>query len=110
MSHDQVYYGICKCGLVDKPGHTCMERVLQDERFFAKSIRELARARLKHPGPVHSFHEGYGIIQEEVSEFFDEVRAQKHDKEKILSELIQIAAMCAKIAEDCCGVEVEEPV
>lgn len=61
---------------------------------------ELAKAREKHATPFHNAHEAFAVIYEELDEFWDEVRAQKHDKGKLLKELIQTAAMCYRAAED----------
>lgn len=61
---------------------------------------ELAKAREKHPTPFHNGHEAYAVILEELDEFWDEVKAQKHSKEKFLKELIQVAAMCYRAVED----------
>lgn len=61
---------------------------------------ELVAAREKHQGPIHSAHEAYGVIAEEVAEFFDQVRMRKTAKAAMLSELVQIAAMCYRAAED----------
>src|SRR5262245_44523169 len=61
---------------------------------------ELSKAQQKHPTPIHNAHEAYGVIAEEFAEFFDEVRAQKHDKEKMLKELVQVAAMCYRAVVD----------
>lgn len=69
---------------------------------FEKLVRlELERARQKH-GPILSLHEGYSIILEEVDEFWDEVKKKQlsRDQEKVLSELVQVAAMCQAVAED----------
>lgn len=68
--------------------------------FAAAMVAELARARAKHQTPIHNAHEAYGVIYEELDEFWDEVRAQKHDPAKMLKELIQTAAMCMRAAED----------
>lgn len=69
---------------------------------FTKLIEiELTKARAKHNGAIHGPHEGYAVILEELDEFWDEVRAQKHDPAKMLKELVQTAAMCARTAEDC---------
>lgn len=68
---------------------------------------ELAAAREKHQGPIHSAHEAYGVIAEEVAEFFDQVRMRKTAKAAMLSELVQIAAMCYRAAEDLQLLEVE---
>lgn len=69
---------------------------------FAKLVaEELARARSAIP-PINSFHEGYGVIYEELCEFFDEVRKKRRDRDpaKLLAELVQVAAMCQRTAED----------
>lgn len=68
---------------------------------------ELSRARAKHNGAIHGPHEAYAVIYEELDEFWDEVRAQKHNGAAMLKELVQTAAMCARAAEDCGLVEVE---
>lgn len=71
---------------------------------FAQRVRaELARAREKHPGGMHTPHEGYAVIFEELCEFFDECRRQKHDPIAMLDELVQVAAMAQRTAEDCIG-------
>ena len=63
--------------------------------------REIDKIR-KKTEPVNSWHEGYGILIEEVSELFDEVK-KKHnarDNENMTKELTQIAAVCQKMYED----------
>jgi hypothetical protein len=45
-------------------------------------------------------HEAYAVILEELDEFWDEVRKKEHCPEKMLRELIQIAAMAQRAAED----------
>jgi hypothetical protein len=59
---------------------------------------ELAKARAKFP-PINSAHEGYGVIMEEICEFFDEVRDDRRGPQ-MLAELVQIAAMAQRCAED----------
>lgn len=69
--------------------------------FFPDLVAyELDKARDKHPGGMNSFHEAYGVILEEMDEFWDEVKTQKPQPEKILEELSHIAAMCQRAAED----------
>lgn len=62
---------------------------------------EIARARKGHP-PINSLHEGYAVLLEEVDEFKEEVwkKARKRDPEKVLAELVQVAAMAQRVAED----------
>jgi hypothetical protein len=64
---------------------------------------ELARARLLFPRPTSSLHEGYAVLLEEVDEFWEivKMKASKRDAEKTYEELVQIAAMAQKCAEDC---------
>lgn len=60
---------------------------------------ELKAARAKHKRP-NSPHEGYAIILEELDEYWDEVKAQKHRKSRMLKELVQIASMAQRVAEE----------
>ncbi len=69
---------------------------------FAKIVRaELIAARAKH-APQHSVHESYAVILEEVDEFWAECKLQsgQRDKIRMLRELVQIAAMAQRAAED----------
>lgn len=61
--------------------------------------KEVERASRKH-GPHHSAHESYGVLCEEVQEFFDEVRKQQVDKFAMRTELVQIAAVCVRAIRD----------
>jgi len=62
---------------------------------------ELARARKNH-GPQTSYHEGYGVLLEEVDELWDEVKKKSTNRnhEDTLAELVQIAVCAQKMAED----------
>lgn len=62
--------------------------------------KELERVRTK-VSPFNSYHEAYGKLCEEVAEFFEEVRLKsKKDKENTLLELVQIAGVCQRAAEN----------
>lgn len=63
---------------------------------------ELARARGIY-SRIHSLHEGYAVILEEVKELETEVfkKPFHRNPEQVLRELTQIAAMCQRTAEDC---------
>lgn len=77
---------------------------------FAKIVRaELIAAREKH-GPQRSCHESYAVILEEVEEFWWEVkkRADARSKTRLLQELVQIAAMAQRAAEDLGLIEPEQ--
>ncbi len=68
--------------------------------FRALQGMELERARSLHPRVTNSYHEGYAVILEEVDELWDEVRKKKPDAIEVGKELVQIAAMCEKMAFD----------
>lgn len=70
--------------------------------FLHQVALEVERARVKH-APLNSLHEGYAVLLEEVDEFWAMVKMQTKDRDpaEMLTELIQIAAMAERIAEDC---------
>ena len=60
---------------------------------------ELSLARQQHP-PIHSLHEGYAIILEEVRELERLVFSKHPDAYKVTTELAHVAAMCQRMFED----------
>lgn len=60
---------------------------------------EATRAFEEHGG-FHSVHEAYGVLMEEVEEFFDEVKKKNKARSKVAmrAELLQIAAVAIKAA------------
>lgn len=71
--------------------------------FAEMQASELVRSRLQY-GKMSSLHEGASILREEYEEFWDEVKLKQHSKERLVTELIQVAAVAQCIAEDLCGV------
>lgn len=73
--------------------------------FLEMVEAELVRAEAMHGG-MSSHHEAYAVIQEEVDEYWDQVKlkASKRDPEAMLTELVQIAAMAAKAAKHLLNV------
>ncbi len=67
----------------------------------AEVIVELRQAMLNHK-PINSLHEGYGVILEELDEFWEEVRKQEKDRQSYRQrkEMIQVAAMAIRIILD----------
>jgi len=63
--------------------------------------RELESARKQH-GKITGAHDGYGRLLEEVDEFWDEVKKRKclRDPKRMRDELVQVAAMAQRTAED----------
>jgi hypothetical protein len=78
-----------------------MDFNMSDLKFFDEMSHETRRAKSKHP-PIHSVHEGYAVLLEEVEEFWDEVRMQTdaRSKENMRKELVQVAVVAMRIAED----------
>ncbi len=62
----------------------------------------MTRACRKHP-PLHSLHEAYAVLLEEVDEFKEQVWKQTaaRDRQAVLLELVQIAAIAMRTALDC---------
>ena len=54
-------------------------------------------------GKISSLHEGYAVILEELDEFWDGVKTKGTLPSDILKELVQVAAMCRRVAIDCLG-------
>ena len=69
--------------------------------FLNALIDELVAAEQQWP-PIHSLHEGYGVLVEEVAEFFEEVRKRsiERDHAHIRKELAQVAAVAWRIVLD----------
>ncbi len=70
--------------------------------YFTREVeKELKKARSKFP-KINTLHEGYAIILEELDELWDEVRKQYANERLRLAyrELVQVAAMAQRTAED----------
>jgi NTP pyrophosphatase (non-canonical NTP hydrolase) len=77
---------------------------------FAKLMdEETGRVRARKL-PIKTWHEGYGLLAEEVDEFFDEVKKKTdmRDRKNALKELVQVAALCQRIAIDLSLVDEHE--
>jgi hypothetical protein len=73
---------------------------ISTENLLATVHVELMLARTKHPGVIASRHEAYSVILEELDEFWEEVKKQRPDDGAMLKELVQVAAMAVRAAED----------
>jgi len=58
---------------------------------------ELSRANKIHKPKFASLHEGYGIINEEFDELWDEIKRKEPVDMLIVEEATQLAAMCVKL-------------
>jgi hypothetical protein len=60
---------------------------------------ELEHAQKKH-GPIHSMHEGFAVMLEELEELKAETFKQRPNRAIAHDELIQLAAMCIRTIID----------
>lgn len=65
--------------------------------FLAAVHQEWQRAETIY-APLHSAHEAYAVILEELEEFWEQVRLKDTLREPVLmyEELVQVAAMCLR--------------
>lgn len=61
----------------------------------------LEKAQAKH-APMRGEHEGYAVILEELDELWDEVKAQKIDRNALLKEALHVSAMGLRFVVDVC--------
>jgi len=68
--------------------------------FIRLMEEQLERARDKHKIAIRCPHEALGVIREEYVEFEREVFRQVPHRQALLRELLHVAAMCQRAAED----------
>jgi hypothetical protein len=81
------------------------EALALEERLdiILSAIRaEVLRAGRKHP-PMHSAHEGYAVLQEEVDELWEHVKADTGYSAEAMTEASQVAAMGVRYMLDLGG-------
>lgn len=95
----------CKAQLVDGVCQACNTQPIRlrmtPDGLGSLAAAELRRAILKH-GPMHSAHEGYAVILEELDELKAEIWKQAPDREQLRKEAIQVAAMALRFVYDVC--------
>ena len=68
---------------------------------FAQCVAlRLEQARLFHPKPLNSAHEGLGVLLEEVSELQAEIFRKETSPVRVYDELLDVAAVAQRFAED----------
>lgn len=67
-------------------------------QFLEAVVSEVERAYAKHGKLQWGRHEFYAILKEEVDEAWDDIKADA-PQEKLMQEVVQIAAMCLRYAE-----------
>ena len=70
----------------------------------AEVVIELERAMAQYAA-MHSPHEGWAIILEELEELWDEVKVRDDQRsvERMRAEAVQVAAMAMRFIIDICG-------
>jgi CO dehydrogenase/acetyl-CoA synthase beta subunit len=71
----------------------------QIDQILFRVRHEVVRARKKH-APMHSPHEGYAVLQEEVDELWEEIKADEGREVNAMNEAVQIAAMAVRYVLD----------
>ncbi len=75
------------------------------KEYLPDEVRiELRRAESKH-APMHSAHEGFAVILEELEELKAEVFKKRPDVKRMRKEALQIAAMGLRFIQDVCDRE-----
>lgn len=77
--------------------------------FFVAVAAEITKARELHP-PYTCLHHGYAILLEETEEFWDEVKKKgpQRDLRKAYAELVQVATVAMRIAEEVIAPRLQE--
>lgn len=78
---------------------------MRGNRFQADVRLELKEARMVFPERLHSAHEAYAVMKEELEEVWDEVKLKPNQRTPgvMYWELVQLAAMAQRTAEDVLG-------
>ena len=62
---------------------------MKDHSHHVRALLDEMQRALDRHGPYHTAHELYAVLQEEVDEYWDSVKADAPDS----SELLQVAAV-----------------
>ncbi len=66
------------------------------------------RNYLKRP-PLNSYHEGYGLLAEEVAELFDEIRQRFPYEQAVYTEAMHVAQVAVRIMSELCPAVLATP-
>lgn len=80
---------------------TQLPRDVRLQRTLSDVAEEYFRARRRH-APMHSAHEGYAVILEELDELWDEVKRKDPNVALMKKEATQLAAMAVSFIVECC--------
>lgn len=72
---------------------------------YADLLDTEMREAFRKFGPYHNGHEVYGVLAEELEEFFEHVRDNTESEPEAAYELIQLAAVALRYAIETSDVE-----
>lgn len=75
-----------------------------DSPLWEELSDELARAVASH-APMHSPHEGKSVIEEELDELWEHVKADSGRSRAARHEALQVAAMALRYIVDLCDAD-----
>jgi hypothetical protein len=85
------------------PRNVGEQRAKDQGPFVARILQEVfleTKSALRKHGPQHSPHEGIAVLQEEVDELWDEIKANRGRQASARAEAIQVAAMAVRYVLD----------
>lgn len=77
-------------------------------KICSELLEEVVKARIKHPKPFNSAHEGYAILKEEVEELWEDIKRDDFDHAR--KELVQVGAMVIRFLLDVDLKSVEKQI
>jgi hypothetical protein len=90
--------------MIDSHLFSLVFKSLEEKKFPELVQATLDFAKNKYPHPLHSRHEGLGVLLEELEELKQTI-FQKQSRCDILVELASVAAVCQRMAEDVIYVD-----
>lgn len=75
---------------------------------LAEELDDSLRKAIAKHAPMHSAHEGWAVINEELDELWDEVKAWQptdHRIEQMRKEALHVATMAIRFIKDVCDGE-----
>lgn len=81
-----------------------MTKMTRPLEWLLEQLAEELKLALSTHAPMHSAHEGYAVILEELDELKEEVWKKRSERDllKMRAEAIQVAAMGIRFAFDIC--------
>ena len=81
---------------------------MNNQDIIILNILEEVKSTRKCYGKIHSPHEGYAVLLEEVRELERAVFATFKTRKRMYNEALQVAAMAIRFIMDCCPEGREE--